>query len=135
MARRPRVIKIETPRGAVVINEANMKAELIWKPGFVDKYEASYTEAQKFVDSEVIRLCEPYTPLLTGMLIKSSILGSFIGSGEVAWIAPYARPQYYLPKVGSETGALRGWKWFERMKEAHGKTIISGAKKIAGGKK
>ena len=135
MARRPRIIKIETPRGKVIINEANMKAELIWKPGFVDEREESYTEAQKFVDSEVIRLSEPYTPLLTGMLIKSSILGTFIGSGEVAWIAPYARPQYYLKRVGTETGNLRGWMWFERMKEAYGHEIIKGARIIAGGKK
>jgi hypothetical protein len=86
-----------------------------------------------FVDNEVLRRSEPYTPLLTGTLIKTGILGTEIGSGLVQWIAPYAARQYYSPrKAGSVTGPLRGPFWFERMKAQWGKAIMSGARKIAG---
>lgn len=122
--------EINTPRGRIIIGPEG-KAELVWNNNFVDKWEHTYSEAQKFVDSEVLRLCEPYVPLLTGMLIKSGILGTKIGSGTVSWIAPYARRQYYLKrKTPSQTGPLRGSLWYERMKEAHGWSIIAGAKKI-----
>ena len=124
---------IETPRGRI-FQTKNGKAELVWNTSFQPRKQAQYTRAQKFVDSEVLRLSEPYTPLLTSMLIKSGILGTDIGSGLVQWIAPYARRQYYLPrKVGSQTGALRGSHWFERMKAVDGRNIIAGARRIAGG--
>jgi len=124
---------IETPRGAVFANTGG-KAELVWNTNFRPKWNQRYTLAQKFVDSEILRLSEPFIPMQTGMLIKSGILGTEIGSGEVKWIAPYARAQYYHPrKPGSETGPLRGPYWFERLKGVHGQTIIRGAKRLAGG--
>ncbi|HOJ01292.1 MAG TPA: minor capsid protein [Anaerolineaceae bacterium] len=126
---------IKTPRGRIFINK-NGKAELVWNTNFQPKWQKRYSEAQKFVDSEVLRLCEPYVPLRTGMLIKSGILGTEIGSGEVKYIAPYARRQYYSRrKPGSQTGPLRGPYWFQRMKEVHGRRIIEGARRIAGGGK
>lgn len=84
-----------------------------------------------FVDSEVLRLCEPYIPLLTGMLVQSGILGTHVGSGTVKWIAPYAAAQYYMERKNpSKTGPLRGPYWFERMKEVWKDTIIQGARKM-----
>ena len=124
--------KIETPRGQIIIGP-NGKAELKFNPDFVPKWQGRYSEAQKYVDSEVLRLCEPYTPLLTGMLIKSGTLGTDIGSGTVQWIAPYAKAQYYgHRKPGSLTGPLRGPQWFARMKEVSGEKIITTARRIAG---
>lgn len=124
------VQEIRTPRGKVFISSTG-KAELVWNRNFADKWTKKYSNAQKFVDSEVLRLCEPYVPLRTGMLIKSGILGTVIGSGRVSWIAPYAHYQYYLKrKTSSETGPLRGSLWFDRMWETHGWTIIAGANKI-----
>ena len=123
---------IETPRGAIVLNAAG-KAELKWNTNFASKWTQRYSQAQKFMDSEVLRDCEPYIPLLTGMLIKSGILGTVIGSGTVKWIAPYARTQYYSPrKPGSITGPLRGPHWFERAKAVRKENWITGAKRIAG---
>jgi hypothetical protein len=125
---------IDTPKGSIFINDATMRAELVWAPDFQPKWQDRYSRAQKFVDSEILRLCEPYVPLLTGMLIMSGILGTDVGSGTVSWIAPYARGQYYgKRKPGSQTGPLRGPFWFERMKEVSGQTIIVGARRIAGG--
>ena len=123
---------IETPRGKIIITPAG-KAELTFNSGFRQKWQGQYSDAQKFVDSEVERLSEPFTPLRTGMLIKSGILGTNIGSGLVQWIAPYAKAQYYgHRKPGSLTGPLRGPQWFERMKAVHKDTILAGARRIAG---
>ena len=123
---------IDTPRGTIIITKGG-KAELKWAVDFQPKWQGNYSDAQKFVDSEVLRLSEPYTPLLTGMLIKSGTLGTDVGSGTVQWIAPYARRQYYSPrKPGSMTGPLRGPFWFERMKAVSGQTILAGARRIAG---
>lgn len=124
---------INTPRGFITTDRGN-KAELVWNTNFQPKWQGQYTNSQKFVDSEVLRLSEPYTPLLTGTLIKTGILGTYVGSGLVQWIAPYARKQYYSPrKPGSQTGPLRGPFWFERGKAVWGREIIDGAAKIAGG--
>jgi hypothetical protein len=130
--------KIETPHGKVIITKAGkaqLRFKLEWRKDFKSKWQGRYDNAQMYVDSEILRLSEPYTPLQTGMLVKSGKLGTDIGSGEVAWIAPYARAQYYSArKPGSETGKLRGPAWFARMKEVSGERIIRGARRIAGGK-
>jgi hypothetical protein len=128
---------IQTPKGKVFTYKTakgDVKAKLEWDTNFQPKWQKRYSRAQRFVDSEVLRLSEKYTPLLTSMLIKSGILGTEIGSGLVQWIAPYARPQYFSARTpGSQTGPLRGPHWFERMKFVSGRTIINGAKRIAGG--
>lgn len=125
--------EIKTPKGSIVVTP-NMSARLTWNVNFRPKWHKRYTQAQKFVDSEVLRYSEPYIPLRTGMLIKSGILGTEVGSGKVQWIAIYARRQYYLHRrVGSETGALRGSFWFERMKKDKGLLILKGARRIAAG--
>lgn len=123
---------IQTPRGRV-IQTKNGRAALEWNTNFQPKWQKQYSKAQQFVDSEVLRRSEKYTPLLTGTLIKTGILGTEIGSGLVQWLVPYARPQYYSArKPGSQTGPLRGPYWFERMKSVDGRSIIAGAKRIAG---
>ncbi len=146
---------IQTPRGRVITTK-NGKAKLEWNPNFQDKWEGQYSRAQVFVDSEVLRLSAPYIPFQTSMLQKSGILGTVPGSGTVEWIAPYAKYLYYghvmvSPTTGSPwakkgerktltdrpinyNGApKRGRLWFERMKVDHKKTILEGARKVAGG--
>jgi len=140
-------VKIETPRGSI-IKTKNGKAQLTWNPSFQPKWEGRYSRAQMFVDSEVLRLSSPYIPFQSGMLEKSGILGTVIGSGEVVWNAPHARYHYYgklmvgrAPKVLTARkltyhGApMRGAFWFERMKKDKGKQILDKAALIAGGGK
>jgi hypothetical protein len=123
---------IETPRGKIITTKGG-KASLTFNPNFQPKWQRHYSDAQKFCDSEVLRLVEPYVPLRTGMLIMSGILGTEVGSGTVQWIAPYARAQYYSPrKPGSQTGPLRGPAWFERWKQVGAQAVIAGARRIAG---
>lgn len=123
---------IETPRGRIFVNKGG-KAELVWDTAMQGRWQGRYTRAQMFLDSEVLRLSEPFTPLQTGMLIKSGQLGTDVGSGKVQWIAPYARRQYYRAgKVGRVTGPLRGPYWFERMKALYGARIVRAARRLAG---
>lgn len=112
---------------------------------FGAKKTEAFQKAQKFVDSEVLRKCDPLVPRLNGDLIKSGIRGTVIGNGEVVYLSPYARYQYYgklmvgpAPKKLTNiplqyTGApQRGAKWFERMKTKDRNDILKGAGKIAG---
>lgn len=74
--------------------------------------------AQQILDSEVLRLCDPYVPFDTGMLRDSGMLATEIGSGIVRYNTPYARHQYYH-NSGLLQHGLRGKLWFERMKADH----------------
>ena len=89
---------------------------------------------QKFIDAEVLRLCEPYVPMDTKALIDSGTNNTVIGSGEVIYNTPYAKRVYYVP--AKFNGApKRGNYWFERMKKEGGlDKILKGAAKLAGGK-
>ena len=89
---------------------------------------------QKYIDSEVLRLCDPYVPRDNGDLIDSGPLSTVIGSGQVSYDTPYARRWYY--EAAQFQGApQRGNYWFERMKNEGGKKkILRGAARIAGGK-
>ena len=89
---------------------------------------------QQFIDSEVLRRCDPYVPRDQGILIKSGILNTVIGSGKVVYSTPYARKWYYTP-AHFQGAPKRGNYWFERMKNEGGKlAILQGAARIAGGK-
>jgi hypothetical protein len=91
---------------------------------------------QKFIDSEIIRRCDPYVPLRTRTLKNSVISHTVVGSGKIVYKTPYAKKQYYNGRQPgtSKFGALRGQKWFERMKNSHAALIISQAEQIVGGR-
>lgn len=91
-------------------------------------------KAQVFVDSEVLRRCDPMVPKETGALIGSGITHTVIGSGEVKYGTLYARKWYYCP-ANFQGAPMRGNYWFERMKRNGGKeAILRGVRKITGGK-
>lgn len=99
---------------------------------------------QKALDSEVLRRSDPYVPMRTGVLKKSGIIGTKIGSGLVQYVAPYARRQYYNNAGRGRQGmtkqnahnykCLRGKLWFERMKTDHLNDILKTVKEKVGGK-
>jgi hypothetical protein len=128
-------IVITTPRGTVhnvTFRNGSASAALEWSSDFGRRYTGSFGCAQQFVDSEVLRFCSARVPFDTGMLQKSGILGTVVGSGEVRYIAPYAARQYKTaPSRGYD--ANRGGMWFERGKAVERDRILRGAARIAGG--
>lgn len=149
--------RIDTPQGSIIVTKGNkgISSRLKWNEGFKGKWQGKIDNAQKFVDSECIRRMDKYTPMLSGMLIKSATLGTKIGTGKIQQIAPYAKYQYYGKlMVSSKTGSswskgekkiltdrnlnynnsvhpLAGAFWFERMKRDHLESILQGAKRMA----
>lgn len=141
-------MRIETPRGAVFKTPDGSSAVLEWDSTFQPKWEGRYNRGQTYVDTSVLRYCDPYLPFRSGFLKKTGILGTVVGSGEVAWIAPYARYLYYgkvmagrAPKTltghdlqyDRTKNPLAGSFWFERAMGDHKDTILAGARRIAGG--
>ncbi len=81
-------------------------------------FNKKFEKAQKILDSEVLRRCDPLVPFDTGTLKKSGINSTVIGSGVVSYDTPYAKRQYYenQGKGNHNKSGLRGKLWFERMK-------------------
>ena len=154
--------RIETPRGMVVsyksVNKSggvSFTSKLEWNDDFGREMSNGFNKTQKYIDSEVLRRCSPKLPFLGGMLEKSGILGTVVGSGEVIYNAPYARFLYYgKVMVGEKSGSAwarqdekkvvtnadlmfkgsptRGAFWFERMKSESKLDILKGAQREAG---
>lgn len=119
---------ISTPRGRIV-QTGETSCKLVWNSGFGPERTNMFRRKQRIVDSEVLRYCSPLIPLRTGMLEKSGTLGTVLGSGEVKYITPYARFQYYQTAQSRSYDSRRGGKWFERMKTAHKADIQRAAEK------
>lgn len=121
--------KISQPQN-VMFKGKNVTGKLVFDSSFGTKHTAAFSRRQKFIDSEVLRYCSPLVPFQTGLLEHSGTLGTQIGSGMVRYTANYAAAQYYFTPPTRSYDAQRGGKWFERMKAAHKKDILEGAKKI-----
>lgn len=119
-------LSIPTPRGGSV-RAGGTGAQLRWDPGFGARATQQAAAAQRFVDSETIRLMQPYTPLQTGTLIRSATFGTAIGSGRIRQTVPYAARQYYDTAATRAYDPRRGAKWFERMKLDHKSYLLRGA--------
>ncbi|MDO5061860.1 MAG: minor capsid protein [Peptostreptococcaceae bacterium] len=107
-----------------------MKTSLVFDIKKAIKKRGLYrgSRVQKFIDSEVIRRMDPYTPMDSGTLKGAAIKDhTVIGSGVIKQKTPYARRQYYEHKGNGR----RGRKWFERMKADHKDSILKGAEMIA----
>lgn len=117
----PHTKKITLPNGTAAIE---------FRSDFGARMSGKFDNAQIFVDNEVLRYSQPLIPFRTGMLVRSGKVGTVLGSGLVQYIVPYARFQYYKTGESRSYDSRRGAKWFERMKTAHKKDILSGAKKF-----
>lgn len=126
MARRHLVIRTPRVRAyKTVYKNGTVKIRLKWDSKFQPRKELDFQNAQMFVDSECLRYMNPLTPRRTGYMIRSATMGTDVGSGEIEYLAPYARRQYYEHKSKA--------RWFETMKAGHKDAIMRGANKIAGG--
>lgn len=149
---------VQTPQGRIVevrYRNGRLAMELQWNPNFSQRMNRNFNDVQMYVDSTVIRLMIPYTPMRNGILYKSATLGTVIGSGEIHQIVPYAKFQYYGNVMVSRlTGSawarngeskvltnrplhydtsrhpLAGKLWFERMKADKKDAILQGARRF-----
>ena len=116
-------VRIVTGRGTLFINERG-NAVIEWNGG-AQRMERRYNSIQKFIDNTVVRHMDPYVPMRTGILAKSVILGSRMGSGELVYIAPYSRKVYLgekkdgtKMKFSKSRHPKATEKWAEHMKAA-----------------
>lgn len=132
-----------------------LSGKFIINPRLSQNFSERTKKAQKFVDSECIRLMIPYTPMLNGQLMQSATRGTIIGSGVIKYNSPYARYQYYGKlMVSSITGLAYAGKgeskiltdkdlhynkskhpragklWLERMKADRKEQILRGAERL-----
>ena len=114
---------ITTPSTTTIQGKGG-KVSLVWNAGAAGSINSDLEKRQRIIDSEVLRLCAPMVPKRTGALERSGTLGTVIGSGEVKYIAPYARYQYYKTASSRGYDHRRGGMWFERMKTAHKDHIL-----------
>lgn len=101
----------------------------------LNRFDARFTQAQKFLDSEVLRDSAPYVPMDTGYLMKSGNTGTVIGSGEVRYNAPYAKAMYYGTHLhfSKAKHPQASAQWFEKAKALKKDAWIAGANKIIRG--
>ena len=74
--------------------------------------------AQAKMEVQIINDSNYYCPLKTGVMQKSAITNTVIGSGRIVWKAPYVRKQYYgvnLDHSKSQNPNACA-KWFETAK-------------------
>lgn len=103
--------------------------ELQFAPDFTAKSEKNFAQAQKYIDNEVVKRLEDYTPVAKekyknhGKMSKSHKVQT---PGVIINTEPKARREYYVNKGFS--GKLRGKFWLERMKANHKDDILKGIK-------
>lgn len=99
----------------------------------IGRFNKKFSKAQKFLDNEVLKDSAPYVPMRTGMLMKSGVLGTVIGSGKVEYNAPYASRMYY--GVGfhfsKDKHPQACAQWFEKAKATKKKDWLKAVDKIA----
>ena len=112
-------LKLITNQKDATATGKNGSVKITWNAGALPRINGVLSKKQETLDSEVLRLCSPLVPHRTGTLERSGIMGTVIGSGEVKYIAPYARFQYYNTAETRDYDPRRGGMWFERMKTAN----------------
>ena len=94
-----------------------------------------FKRAQMWLDNEVLKDCNPYVPMRTGVLAGSGIRGTKIGSGKVVYNAPYARRRYYDGQANISTAKhpQACAMWFEKSKAVNCQKWESGVNQITRG--
>jgi len=101
----------------------------------IRRFEKKYSEAQKFLDNEVLKDSDPYVPMRSGNLVKSGVLGTDIGSGKVVYNAPYSHRMYYgfSFHFSKDKHPQACAQWFEKAKAAKKDDWVKGVNKIMKG--
>lgn len=93
--------------------------------GIKNRLNGATERAQAKLDAQVLKDSNYYCPMDTGMLQKSAILSTVIGSGVIRWNTPYAAEQYYSkPNKSHQKNPNASCKWFEVAKAKNLKNWI-----------
>lgn len=114
-----KLLHINDPKGTVSqikTKIGKIKAVLEWDPNYASRMSNALQQVQVELDNEIIKLLSPYVPLRTGVLEKSGLIATDVGSGEIIHATPYAEVQYYETSDTREYNPLRGGHWGDRMK-------------------
>lgn len=92
-----------------------MDVKFIWNNDVRRKFRHLSTEAQKVLDSEVLKSSNKRLPKDTGNLETSSITSTRLGSGRIIWDTVYARRLYYNPQYNfsKDKNPLAQGLWFQ----------------------
>jgi hypothetical protein len=109
--------------GRLVFHESALRSRL----------SSGVGQAQKALDLQVMKDCDPYVPADTLNLANTARRATDVGSGEIVWEGPYAAKQYYeLPHKSRDRHPLAVTRWFEHAKAARKAAWIRVAKKAGG---
>lgn len=99
------------------------------------RFKERNEKAQKWVDNEVLKDCDPYVPMRSGDLVRSGQRGTVIGSGKVVYAAPHAAAQYkHFPNKSKAKHPQAVMAWFEAAKSVNKDKWVKGARKVVTGK-
>lgn len=78
------------------------------------------------LDAKILADSNYFCPLKQGVLQKSGIMQTVLGSGRLIWRTPYARKQYYCPYNHARSNNPNATpKWFETAKARHLKEWVA----------
>lgn len=115
-----------------------MNVRLTWNDNKKNQRRENLKAAQKYVDSECLRLMTPYVPVGLPEYKNSGTLrdsGKVLYPGKIVYTAKKARHDYYNKNVDHRHGGNPNATplWFETMKKKHAKAILRGAASLIGG--
>lgn len=99
-----------------------------------DRFPRNCARAQKYLDNAVLKDTDKYVPMRTGVLKKSGIIGTRIGSGLIEYAAPYAQKMYYAVTIhfSKSRHPLAQAMWFEASKAVNKAQWLREVRRIAG---
>lgn len=113
----------------------NVKVTFYNKSSTVSRLDGQVGKAQKWLDNQVLKDCQPFVPMRTGNLMNSGITGTKLGSGEVVYNAPYSKRMYYGKhfKFSKLKHPQACAQWLEKAKPIHIGDWRNGVQKIMKG--
>lgn len=107
---------------------SNIRIEIDGAKIYREKYLPKIKVAQKNLDSEVLKSCEPYVPMETGAMAARARAS---GNGQVSWNIRYVRYQYYGFKYNHrrDRHPMACAQWFEKAKAQDKSTWVQHAER------
>ena len=81
------------------------------------KIDNTWENGLEMLSSQILKDCNEFCKMDTGMLIMSSYIHSDLKHGRLVWQTPYAARQYYEIKTAyTDQNPQAQWRWCEAAK-------------------